>query len=169
LLDATLTRDFNREINASTTYQESGEVIFLPIWAFASKPPRTEAGSEHSLTLTQATELAVKNNLQTILAGERIVQARGPARNCFSQLLPEYIRRRLAIEHDVEPGSRGVHTECDPRQPRFPRSIQRLRCQSPSDAEHFQPGGRIRALSRPVSHGVDLAGEQQRYLPRSRS
>ena len=46
------------------------------------------SAQQSTLTLSQAVDLAVKNNVQTLIAKERIAEARGERGVGFSALLP---------------------------------------------------------------------------------
>ena len=65
----------------------------FPLWVLAlsvsgALATAQDSRSELSLTLNQATEMAVKNNLQTVLDRERITQAQGEKNVGRSYLLP---------------------------------------------------------------------------------
>jgi outer membrane protein TolC len=136
-------------------------VIFLPIWAFAQQAPAQEAAQSIPLTLTQATELAVKNNLQTILAGERIVQARGQRGTVFSQLLPNISGAASQSNMTLNLAAEGFTPSVIPGIPAFlgPFSVFDARVRLTQSIfnlaaiRHYQAG----------KYGVDLAGEQQRF------
>jgi outer membrane protein TolC len=136
-------------------------VIFLPVWAFAQQAPAQEATQSTPLTLTQAAELAVKNNLQTVLARERIAQARGERGTAFSQLLPNISGAASQSSMTLNLAAEGFTPSVIPGIPAFlgPFSVFDARVRLTQSIfnlaaiRNYQAG----------KYGVDLAGERQRF------
>ena len=128
----------------------------------AAAPGQAQEPQELRLTLAQATELAVKNNLQTVLARERIAQSRGEQGISLSNLLPHLSGAiaqsnqtanlaALGLTKGVFPGLSpfiGPFSVFDARA-RLTQSIFNL-----AAIRHYQAG----------RYGVALAQEQERYV-----
>lgn len=140
-------------------------IVLLSASVFAhqavAQTAHLNASPQVPLTLEQATELAVKNNLQMVLARERILQARGERGTVFSLLLPNISGAAsqsnmtenlvaLGFTKDVIPGVPsflGPFSVFDARI-RLTQSIFNL-----ASIRQYQAG----------KYGVDLASEQQRF------
>ena len=135
--------------------------IFLPVWAFAQQAPAQEAAQSIPLTLTQATELAVKSNLQAVLARERIVQARGERGTVFSQLLPNISGAASQSNMTLNLAAEGFTPNVIPGIPAFlgPFSVFDARIHLTQSIFNLAAIRQYQA----GKYGVDLANERQRF------
>lgn len=140
-------------------------IICLSAWVFAQPVVAQEAGqsaaSSVSLTLTQAAELAVKNNLQMVLARERIGQARGERGTVFSYLLPNVSGAVSQSNMTLNLAAQGLSANVIPGIPTFlgPFSVFDARIRLTQSIFNLPAIRQYQA----GKYGVDLAGERQRF------
>jgi outer membrane protein len=140
-------------------------IVCLSAWAFAQPVFAQEAAQgappNVSLTLAQATELAVKNNLQTVLARERIAQARGERGTVFSFLLPNISGAASQSNMTFNLAAMGFTSSVVPGIPEFlgPFSVFDARIRLTQSIFNLAAIRQYQA----GRYGVELAGEQARF------
>ena len=125
-------------------------------WTTASR------AQDLTLTLAQATELAVKNNLQTVLARERIAQARGEKGVGLSYLLPNLSAAAYQLNQTSNLAALGLSKEVFPGLPAFigPYSVFDARLRLTQSIFNLAALRRYQA----GKYGVALAEEEQRFI-----
>lgn len=125
--------------------------------AFGQQPAPKE---EVSLSLTEAVELALKNNLQSIIARERIAQAKGEKGVSLSSLLPDISGRAYQMNVTANLAAEGLPLNKLSGLPAFigPFNVFDARFQMVQSVFDL---GSIRRYQA-GSYGVALAREQQR-------
>ena len=146
-------------------YKRLVSIVCLSAWALTqpvlAQEAAQNAASSVSLTLAQATELAVKNNLQTVLARERIMQARGERGTVFSLLLPNISGGASQSNMTLNLAAEGFTSSLIPGIPAFlgPFSVFDARIRLTQSIVNLAAIRQYQA----GKYGVELAGEQARF------
>jgi outer membrane protein len=145
--------------------QRIANIVIFSILVYAqlaaAQEPSQNKSSDVSLTLAQATEWAVTNNLQMVMARERIVQARGERGTVFSLLLPNISAAASQSNMTLNLAAQGFTTDVIPGLPAFlgPFSVFDARVRLTQSIFNLAAIRQYQA----GKYGVDLAAEQQRF------
>jgi outer membrane protein len=132
----------------------------LAVLVAAALIPAASA-QQTTLTLAQATELAIKNNLQTVLGRERILQARGERGVTLSSLLPNLSASASQVSQTSNLAALGLSHDIFPGVPTFigPYSVFDARIRLTQTIFNLASLRRYQA----GRFSVTLAAEQQRF------
>jgi outer membrane protein len=135
--------------------------VVLLACALDQPAPAQDSGRKMSLTLSQATDLAVKNNLQTVLGRERVLQARGERGVSLSSLLPNLSGSAYQGNQTSNLSAMGLTKDVFPGLAPFigPYSVFDARIRLTQTVFNLGAFRRYQA----GRYGVELAGERERF------
>ncbi len=136
-------------------------LAILLVSCLANQAAAQDSANGLSLTLAQASELAVKNNLQSLLARERVLEARGEQGISLSYLLPNLSGAAYQVNQTSNLAAMGLTSAVFPGVPAFigPYSVFDARIRLTQTVFHL---GAFRSYQA-GKYGVALAVEQQRF------